>query len=236
MAPTDSGSPAITLSNPAASGRRPLTFLLTLGAMTALALAWAWPLPVLANDLISAHMAQHLLAMNGGALLLALAWRHVSRIRPDFGSGGIVVVTALQLGLLLFWHLPPLVAATHHSAVLQPLMQATATGVAFLFWRAIFTADAQPPWLRIVCLLATAKLFCLAGAILIFSRRAIYNGMGEPTRWDMTALSDQQLAGLLMVSACAVIYVAVATGLFASWLMRDHETPVGNAEPVAFPR
>jgi putative membrane protein len=236
MSATDFDSPAGIPSHPQATRNRPLPFMLTLGAMLATVLAWAWPLPVLANDLLSGHMAQHLLAMNGGALLLALAWRRLYSARPGRGSKGLVVATALQFSLLMLWHLPPLFAAAHHSAVLQPLMHATTFGAAFLFWRAIFATDNQPLWLRIVCLLATAKLFCLAGAVLVFSRRAIYAGIGDPTRWNMTALSDQQLAGLLMGSACALIYVAVATGLFASWLLRDRAAPSGNEEPVALPR
>ena len=236
MSATDFDYPASKPPHPHATRNRPLPILLTLGAMAALALAWAWPLPVLANDLISAHMAQHLLAMNGGAFLLALAWLRLTGARPGFGARGLVVVTALQFCVLTLWHLPALFAATHHSAVLQPLMQATTFSVAFLFWRAIFAADDQPLWLRIACLLATAKLFCLAGAILVFSRRAIYAGIGDPVRWDMTALSDQQLAGLLMVSACTLIYVAAATGLFASWLLRHRPSPSGNEKPVALHR
>lgn len=236
MAATDFDSAASMPPHPPATRNRPLPLMLTLGAMVALALAWAWPLPVVADDLVSGHMAQHLLAMNGGALLLALAWQRLSGARSGFGPRGLVVVTALQFCLLVIWHLPALFAATHHSAVLQPLMQATTFSVAFLFWRAIVAAGDQPLWLRIVCLLVTAKLFCLAGAVLVFSRRAIYAGIGDPTRWGMTALSDQQLAGLLMVSACALIYVAAATGLFASWLMRDRPSPFGNEEPVALRR
>lgn len=204
----------------------------------ALTLAWLWPLPAMAADLLSAHMAQHLLAMNGGALFLALAWPRRSpavATHREHASIGLVAATAFQLVLLMSWHLPPLLGETHHGPILRILMQATTFFAALLFWRQIF-ADDRPLWLRIVSLLVTAKLFCLAGAILIFSRRAIYTSIGDPTRWNMTALSDQQLAGLLMVSACAVIYVTVSTWLFASWLMRGRLSTTVNEEPVALRR
>ena len=210
---------------------------LTVVAAASLAVAWLWPLPDLAHDLLSAHMAQHLVAMNGGALFLALAWPRPFTVRAQRGGAsiGLAVATALQFGLLMIWHLPGLLAEAHHNRLLHVLMQATIFGAAFLFWRQMF-AVGSPLWLRIVCLLATAKLFCLAGAVLIFSRRAIYGPFGDPAAWNMSALEDQHLAGLLMVSACAIIYVAVATGLFASWLLRDRGSPSGYDGPVALPR
>jgi putative membrane protein len=74
------------------------------------------------------------------------------------------------------------------------------------------------PWSRIFALLVTAKVFCLLGAVFVFTRRPLYATHGNPESWGITAIEDQQLAGLVMVSACALVYVAVAIMMFANWL------------------
>ena len=88
----------------------------------------------------------------------------------------------------------------------------------------------RPVWHRIFALLITAKLFCLLGAAFVFSRRTLYPAFGNPEAWGLTALEDQQLAGLLMVSSCALIYVAAAIALFARWLFTI-DARCGAAQP-----
>jgi putative membrane protein len=200
-------------------------FFAMVGALTALLLAWIWPLAGLARELFFAHMLQHLLVMNLAALLIAAA---CSRSQKDSGSppppfwravprglGKLPVVTAMQLAALWVWHMPAVLAAAHHSLILTGLMQMSLFGAAFLFWRAVLGRSA---WPAIFALLATAKVYCLLGAIFVFSRRALYPAFGNPEAWGFSALEDQQLAGLSMISACAVSYIAVAVALFAWWL------------------
>lgn len=200
------------------SPRRSLPALAACGAFLLLALAWIWPLRGMAHDLFVAHMLQHLLMMNGAALLIALATAP-KRLRPD-----LPLAAAVQTAALWVWHTPKIFAAAHHSAVLQFAMQVSLFGVALFFWWAVLDRQARPLWQRVFALLITAKLFCLLGAIFIFSRRALFAETGNPHTWGLTALEDQQLAGLLMVSACTLIYVAMAITLFARYLF--------TAEPV----
>ncbi len=182
------------------------------GAIT-LAVAWVWPLPGMASDLFSAHMLQHLLVMNVAAALIAMAFQ---RAAP--GVQGLAAVTALQLAALWLWHMPAIFAVAHHHTVLHALMQISLFGAALLFWRAILGGRPLSVWPRIIALLITAKIFCLLGAVFVFSRRTLYPALGDPQQWGLTALEDQQLAGLLMVSSCALIYVAAAIALFSRWL------------------
>lgn len=198
------------------------------GALTALLLAWTWPLAGMARELFFAHMLQHLLVMNVAALLIAAA---CSRSQRDSGSppphfwcavprglGKLPVVTTMQLAALWIWHMPAVFTATHHSSILMGLMQMSLFGAAFLFWRAVLARDSRSAWPAIFALLATAKVYCLLGAIFVFSRRPLYPVFGDPEAWGFSALEDQQLAGLSMISACAVTYIAVAIALFAWWL------------------
>lgn len=165
----------------------------------------------MAKDLFAAHMFQHLLVMNVAALLIAGALR----VR---GAMTLPTAAVLQLAALWVWHMPAIFSVAHHSAVLHVLMQISLFGVALLFWMAIVDSRTYSLWHRIFALLMTAKIFCLLGAAFVFSRRTLYPAFGNPESWGLSALEDQQLAGLLMVSSCALIYVAAAIALFARWL------------------
>lgn len=184
---------------------------LTAGAST-LGGAWLWPLPIMARDLFFAHMLQHLLVMNMSAVLIAVALPLWNRNSP-----GLALATILQLAALWIWHMPAIFAVAHHHAVLYSLMQISLLVAALLFWRAVLVGT-HSIWRRIFALLVTAKIFCLLGAAFVFSRRTLYPAFGNPEQWGLSPLDDQQLAGLLMVSSCALIYIAAAIALFARWL------------------
>jgi putative membrane protein len=192
-----------------------LPSLAIIGALIALATAWIWPIPGMARDLFAAHMFQHLLVINVAAMLIAAArdWlpavRHVTTLP---------IVTALQLAALWMWHAPAVLEMVHHSPVWQGLMQVSLFAAAWLFWRAVLGCWNRPVWHPIFALLITGKIFCVLGATFVFSRRPLYPHFGSPESWGFSALEDQQLAGLLMVSSCALIYVAAAVALFARWL------------------
>ncbi len=153
-------------------------------------------------------MLQHLVVMNIAALFLAAALR----IRV---AGVLAIATVLQIGLLWGWHLPVLFDAARHDLVLAMLMQASLFAVAFLFWSAVIAHPVERSWQTIFALLVTAKAFCLFGAILCFARGALYAGHGET---PAGALDDQQLAGLLMMASCALVYVTASIALFTRWM------------------
>lgn len=60
-----------------------------------------------------------------------------------------------------------------------------------------------------MALLLTGKLACLLGALLIFAPRELYRLHGLPS------LEDQQLAGLLMITACPLSYVVAGVAMAA---------------------
>jgi putative membrane protein len=183
-------------------------------ALSILIVAWVWPLPHIASDLFTAHMAQHLLTMNIAALLISLA------IKPNHRLFLIPLsaVTTIQMAAFWFWHTPAVFSASHHHFLWSPLMRVSLFGVALIFWTVVLNLRVNSPWPQIFALLVTAKVFCLLGAVFVFTRRPLYTNHGNPESWGITAIEDQQLAGLVMVSACALVYVAVAITMFANWL------------------
>jgi putative membrane protein len=196
-----------------------------LGVSATLALVWVWPLPALAHDLFAAHMVQHLVSMNVAALLLG------TTLPPIALYGGrplltLPIASALQMAALWIWHMPAVFSAVHHAIDLQALMHLSLFAAALLFWKGVLQQRGKAIGHSIFALLITAKIYCMLGAALVFSRRPLYPQFGDPDGWGLTHLEDQQLAGLIMVSSCALIYVAAAILLFARWLFTPEERAI----------
>lgn len=186
------------------------------GGLAVLAVSLLGPLADAARDLFVAHMGQHVLAMNVAALLVAFGCTKTAEWLA--GPATLVVATVLQLVTLTTWHLPAVLALAHHHANLAMLMQASLFLVAWLFWHVVMTRSVRQAWPTVFALLVTAKCFCLVGVVLVFSRRQLATLHGDPQRWGLSALEDQHLAGLVMISSCMLVYVAAAVVLFARWL------------------
>jgi putative membrane protein len=162
---------------------------------------------------LSAHMALHIAVMNIAAPLAAIALMH----RPLTKGGRSVplwIAGALQIVLLWTWHVPSLQHATMDSAMLQIVMHGSLFMAALYFWAVLLGVPGR--WQAIFLLLATGKLSCLLGALLIFAPRILHTGAnGDPAMAD---LSDQQLAGLLMITACPLSYLTAGIVLAAQML------------------
>jgi putative membrane protein len=165
---------------------------------------------------LSAHMSTHIALMNvlAPSLALALVLRN-----NQTGAGGwsLATATAIQIAVLWSVHAPPIFGLG--SPALQVLLQALLFATALGFW---WTVLAQPPdraWCSLFTLLVTGKLFCLLGALLVFSPRVLYPAMHAHAGHAGTAvLEDQQLAGMLMLVACPLSYVLAGIVIAARWL------------------
>jgi putative membrane protein len=162
-------------------------------------------LSILELGTLSAHMAVHILLMNVAAPLLAVV---CSRHFPTVSDRGALLwaATAIQLALLWVWHAPPLHHAAMYSPILQGFMHVTLLLAAALFWTLLLGLAAKARWQAILPLLLTAKLSCLPGALLVFAPRHLY-AAHHHLHPAIADLGDQQLAGLLMITACPLSYV-----------------------------
>jgi putative membrane protein len=156
---------------------------------------------------LSSHMAMHIALMNVVAPLAAIAF--VKRLRPLSGAAFWSIAT-LQIGALWFWHLPLMQAATTTYAGAL-LMHGSLFALALLFWTGVLQLRGPGGWQAILGLIVTGKLSCLLAALLIFSPRFLYMG-----HHHATSIDDQQLAGLLMITACPVSYVLAGIVIAAS--------------------
>jgi putative membrane protein len=172
------------------------------------------------------HMAVHILAMNVVAPVALLALRSLLPAESGrFGGQRIGTAATLQLVLLWGWHLPPATQFAVTASTGALAMHLSLLFAALWFWHCILFVGREPRWRSLLALLITGKLFCLLGVLLTFAPRPLYPRLadsylhGGHVLNEATLLSDQQLAGLLMLVACPLTYVLASVVLAARWLL-----------------
>jgi putative membrane protein len=195
--------------------------------VSAIAVAASGLLVLIAYELgpHSTHMALHIAAMSVLAPVTAVL--SADRIPSSLcNSSALWFSAAAQLALLWAWHVPAvqrLAAESHalHGAALAILFVSS-----FVFWGAVIRAASAARWHAIAALLVTGKLTCLISVLLIFSPRALYAAGGHVGH----GLDDQQLAGLLMVTACPLSYLIAAVVIVARLL--NNPSPLPHRGPL----
>lgn len=170
---------------------------------------------------LSFQMAQHLFAMNVAAPLAAI---FVARV-PAAGRSSAVFwsIAILQIAILWFWHWPSLQLAAATNFSLHLLLSALLAASALAFWSLLLDAAQNGRWRAILALLMTGKLACLLGVLMIFAPRDVYGlpGLLFPLcSTGPSTLQDQQLAGLLMITACPLSYLVAGVVIAAQMLAR----------------
>lgn len=184
---------------------------LRMGAIAAsLGLLFASPLCALTSALFSARVVHHLLLTIAVAPLAAA-------LLPDRPRRGLLVAaTALQAMVFWAWHAPAAYAAALSSDAVYWLMQTTLLGTGAAFWAALRSAPAPA---AVAALLATMVQMGLLGALITFAPAPLYAPHFATTAaWGLSALEDQQLAGLIMWVPAAGLYLGAALVLTARML------------------
>lgn len=174
-----------------------------------------------AEGTLSQHMAAHIVAMYLVAPCLALG---IERARGvTLGSAPhLAGATFAQIVLLWGWHIPALVGLAAINPVVMLAMHLSLFAVALWFWAVVVALVRQQDWKPIAALLVTGKLFCLLGVLLTFAPRALYWQFALiQSCFGLTSaspLEDQQLAGLMMLVACPLVFVGSAIVAAQRWL------------------
>jgi putative membrane protein len=203
------------------------------------------PLDELADHLLSAHMTQHLLLMLLAAPLLvaarpmpALAWSLPLQLRTllarAWNRAGIFRLVRLMLGpavrwgvfcaTVIVWHIPALYRWAMRGPDRHALMQLSFMGAALLFWSGISARSdrGSNPAGAGLYVFSAALLTGVPGALITFAGRPLYVDAADGSRpFGLTALADQQLAGLIMWIPMDLILFATALALIGTAL----ETP-----------
>jgi putative membrane protein len=214
---------AMPLASPhTINDREALAAIVSAAAVTASGL-----LVLLAYDLgpHSTHMALHIAAMSVLApVTAALAADRIPRSLCN--TSALWSSAAVQLALLWAWHVPAVQRVASESHALHVGALALLFACSFVFWSAVIRAASAARWHAIAALLVTGKLTCLISVLLIFSPRALYAAGGHAGH----GLDDQQLAGLLMVTACPLSYLIAAVVIVARFL--NSPSPLRHRGPL----
>jgi putative membrane protein len=228
-----------------AAGISPGAVLATLLGWLCLLLALVWPLDAFGEWSLAAHMAQHMLLMAFVPPLLLLglppailmhalphgASRRAGGLLRLFsgaerwgGSTAVTLATLLQAAVMWGWHWPPLMQQALHSDPVHYLMHGSFLLAGLLFWWCVLQSlrAAAIGYLGgVAALLAAMMQMGLMGGLLTFSPRVLYPFyVGRVEQLGLSALADQQLAGLIMWVPASLPYLIGGLWLLQRWLQR----------------
>lgn len=208
------------------------------------ALALLSPIDVMAESLSWAHMVQHLLIMAVAAPLfilgapgIAYIWalpqsgrkkaniavQTVRKLRPSFYFLiQPILLWGLYAATLWIWHLPSMYQWALGDKWIHDLQHLSFFASACLFWRVLLDPVFKLKLGRGVALIyifATSLHATLLGVFMALAPSAWYQDyVGRTQAWNLNALEDQQLAGLIMWMPACAVYVLVTAFIFYSWL------------------
>lgn len=183
-----------------------------IAGLALLALLFISPFCALTSALFSARVAHHVLLTAVVAPLLVAALPALRARIP----GSLPLWVVLHALLFWLWHMPSAYRHALSSDAVYWMMQGTLLGSAFGLWAALWRASAPA---AVAGLLATMVQMGLLGALLTFALRPLYEPHWPTTAaWGLSALEDQQLAGLVMWVPGAGAYLGAALFLMWGWI------------------
>lgn len=171
-------------------------------ALLVLAIVFVSPLCALSSALFSARAVHHVLLVAVAAPLLAHAWPR----RDSSGRRSVCPAFIVATALFWIWHVPVAYDLALSNKAVYWAMQFSLLTSAVWFWRAVFDRGLieATSWVT-----AGFAQMGLLGALLTFAPAPLYAAHLEaPALWGLTALGDQQLAGLLMWIPAGIPYLA----------------------------
>lgn len=209
------------------------------GAILMLALALVSPLDALSEELFSAHMVQHLILILAAAPLLVLSdlqlaflWALPRRQAQTVGSSvnqnrrsiltHPILVWVLFTSTMWLWHASTLYEAALQNEAIHTLEHLAFLFTAILFWWVLFKhtqADHIHYGMTVPFLFLTVLQSGILGALMTFASQPWYStyALSSPG-WGLTALQDQQIAGLIMWMPGGAVFTLLTIGYFAAWL------------------
>jgi len=210
------------------------------GGIIAIWVAVASPLAVLDHELLSAHMVQHLLLMAVApplifagrpavSLLHGIPKRRVRVIagpllrRASVRRLGKIILHPVFCWLfatltVIAWHVPAVFALGLHSPSWHEIQHVSFLLAGFLFWWPVVqpwpSASHSPAWsLPLYLFLATLPCDALS-AFLTFCGRVVFPSyLSASNPFGISALQDQEWAGVFMWVSVTFIYMVPALAL-----------------------
>jgi putative membrane protein len=224
-------------SGPRGAGTRQLAAFI--GSLAVIFVALVSPLDGLGEDyLFSAHMVQHLLLGDIAPLLMLLALsrvimrpltRRLQSVERAFGPlAHPASALILWLGLVYLWHVPSLYDAALEQPALHALQHVSFFTAGVLVWWPLI----QPVPMRnrltgmwTFGYIGAAKLgLASLGLYLTWTSTVAYTYYEHvPRVWGLSAISDQNVGGAIMMVEQSVLLVSVLAILFGRMLAQSEQ-------------
>jgi cytochrome c oxidase assembly factor CtaG len=201
-----------------------------------IAIAFISPLGRIDDELVFVHMIQHLLMGDLGALLIVLGLTG-PLLQPLLANSWLAWMRHLAHPLvalplwaidLYVWHIPVLYqAATDHAAV-HALQHMSFIAFGVLMWMPLVGPLPQPKWFgipaKIGYLIGVRFTGIVLGNVFMWSNSVFYpDYSGGEASWHISAVTDQSLAGVIMMVEGGLVTLGVLSWLFLEWAKQDTE-------------
>jgi len=197
------------------------------GGLVVLAVALSPPVDRLADQLLVAHMVEHLLIGDIAALLIVLGLtgpllapvlrnRVIARLRVL--THPIVAVAAWGTNFYV-WHSPVLYQAALRHDPIHALQHATFLGFGICVWMALLGPLPKPAWFtnsaRLVYIIVVRLIGTVLANAMIFSGTVWYPYYsGGDARWHIGRMADQISAGGAMMVEESILTICLFAWLF----------------------
>jgi cytochrome c oxidase assembly factor CtaG len=209
------------------------------GGVFSLFVALISPVDRLGEQFASVHMVQHLLIADVAPILLTLgltkwilrpATRRIHRIERAAGPFGHPVFGVVAyVGAMWLWHIPAMYNAALRNGNVHVLEHLSFGAAGLLYWwhllspiRSRLRLGGMGP---VLYMASTKILVGFLGVLLTFSPTLLYGFYDThgATRWGLTALDDQHVAGLIMALEQSIVMGIALAYLFTRMLQEAEE-------------
>jgi putative membrane protein len=211
-------------------------------------LALASPLDGFADELLSAHMVEHLLLMSFAPPLLLLGYPVVPLLRglprgvTVYFLGPLIRIATLRhLGhfliaplvawlamnlMFLGWHVPAAYDFALEHEHWHQFEHLCFLGTSILFWWPLIrpwpTRESYAGWLLLLYLVMADIVNTVLSAFLAFCDRPVYSYyLREPNAFDISPLSDQRAGAVVMWVVGSAVFLVPAVVLTVRLLQRE---------------
>jgi cytochrome c oxidase assembly factor CtaG len=206
----------------------PLWRQLCFGAgLLTIAVALFSPVGHISDELVIAHMGEHLLLGDVATLLLVLgltkallqpvlAIRALDRLQVLTHPAVALPLWALNL---FFWHVPAIYDAAYGTAPVHALEHTTFVFFGCLMWMPLFGPLPKPEWFgagwKVAYVVAVRFTGAVLGNVLMWSGSVLYPIYGRGERyWHVSPLADQSTAGVIMMVEGTFLLLGVLAWVF----------------------
>jgi putative membrane protein len=185
------------------------------------------PIGHISDELVLAHMVEHLLIGDVASLLIVLGLTR-SLLQPilavplfnrlQFLTHPAVAFPLWAVNFYL-WHVPPIYDAAYGAAPIHALEHTSFLFFGCLMWMPVFGPLPKPQWFgagwKVAYVIAVRFTGAILGNVLMWSGTVLYPiyRVGEH-RWGISAIADQSTAGVIMMVEGTFLALGVLAWVF----------------------